>query len=87
MAIEKATETKKTNKNGQRMADAWANVSIVDQVGVEHALGGIPMQDENRVTQALYAKSGVEIGETKEVEVTLKLRISRVDHNPQPLQL
>ncbi len=87
MAIQNAAESKKVMKNGVRQADAWANISLVDKNGKIHKFGGIPMHDEHYLTQALIAKSGIEVGENAEVEVTLKLNFSRVDHNPTTVEL
>lgn len=87
MSIQKKAATEKVMKNGTRQADAWANISLVDKNGVAHKFGGIPLHNEHHLTQALIAKAGIEVGESADVEVTLKLNLARVNHNPSPIEL
>jgi hypothetical protein len=84
MAIQEAGTTKKPTVNGKRQADAWGNVGMVDSEGKVHKFGGIPMMEEHYLTQALIEKTGCAIGESVEnVEITLTLSFSRVDHEPK----
>lgn len=83
MAIQSATESKKTMVNGKRQADAWGNISMVDAEGKAHKFGGIPMMNEHYLTKALIEKTGIAVGESADVEVTLTLNFSRVDHEPK----
>ncbi len=82
MSIQTKATSEKVIVNGKRVADAWGNISMIDKNGKAHKFGGIPMNNEHYLTQALIEKTGIAEGESVDVEIVLKLNFSRVDHNP-----
>jgi len=85
MAVKDNSEVKPVMKNGQRVADAWGNVILIDKKQKEHNLGGIPLHAGNLLSDALIAKG--EVGKSVEVEVTLKLMVYVVDHAPEAIEI
>jgi hypothetical protein len=87
MAIQENNAPKPVMKNGVRQADAWLNLSVTDKNGKAHKLGGIPLHRGHQITEALLAKSGVKVGENKDIDLEITANIALVDHEPKQLEL
>jgi hypothetical protein len=85
MAIQEKKTHDKNMKNGKQLADAWLNLTVVDNNGKSHNLTGVPMYRDHYLTEAFIEKSGVEVGGQADIELTIEGTITLVDHNPEPV--